>query len=141
MTTGFHGGGGVHRDPMPETKEAEDQGADQQSAKRTNSAHICGALASGIIMIGYIFGRKSPDDDITCASELAFELHRRFEEEMGTRMCSVLRPFQQKITADPSKNEKGNCGNVYAAGAKLAVEVILGANETCHLCPEIEIPA
>ena len=141
MATGFHGGGGAHREPMPE-KPMEGVGASYRpDIKMTPTGHLCGALAAGIIIIGYVFGRRSPDDDITCASELTFELHRRFEEEMGTKNCSVLRPFQQKITSDPEKDEKGHCGNTYGAGAKLAVEVILSAKDVCHLCPEMEIPA
>jgi C_GCAxxG_C_C family probable redox protein len=126
---------------MPD-KPMEGVGASfRTDIKVTPTGHLCGALAAGIIIIGYIFGRKSPDDDITCPSELASELHRRFEEEMGTKMCAMLRPFQMKITADPDKDEKGHCGNTYAAGAKLAVEVILEAKELCPLCPEFEIPS
>lgn len=140
MATGFHGGGGAHREPMP-TKKAEGVRASYRpEVKMTPTGHMCGALAAGILMIGYVFGRTRPDEDITCASELAAELHKRFEQELGTKVCAVLRPFQQKITADPENNERGNCGNVYATGAKLAVEVILSARDICPLCPEIEIP-
>ena len=142
MATGFHGGGGAHREPMPD-KPMEGVGASYRpDIKMTPTGHLCGALAAGILIIGYIFGRTSPDNDITCPSELSSELHRRFEEEMGTKMCAILRPFQMKITSDPEKeDDKGHCGNTYAAGAKLAVEVILNAKDVCPLCPELAIPS
>jgi hypothetical protein len=42
------------------------------------TGHICGALASGIVCIGFLYGRSSPNDDLSCVDELSFELHRRF---------------------------------------------------------------
>ena len=144
MATGFHGGGGAHREMVsvkPEdSKHPAYAGADPSVMKMQPTGSLCGALAGGIMVIGYIFGRRRPEDDITCASELSFELHKRFDEELGSKMCRVLRPFHHKISADPSQDVRGNCGAVYCTGAKLAVEVILSAREICPLCPEIKFP-
>lgn len=145
MASGFHGGGGRHKEAISEKLEDLRHpvyaGADKTAIRITNTGSLCGALAGGIMIIGYLFGRKRPEDDITCASELTFELHKRFRETMGTEICNVLRPFQFKITADASKDEYGNCGQVYYTGAKLTTEVILSAREICSLCPEISLPA
>jgi len=112
----------------------------EAAAKLTNTGSLCGTLAAGVMMIGYLFGRERPEDDVTCASELSFELHKRFLETLGSKTCSVLKPFHFKISGDPSRNLEGNCGKVYYTGAKLAVQVILSAHEICPLCPEMKLP-
>jgi len=145
MASGFHGGGGRHK--VAESGKPEDLRhspyavPDKAGTETTTTGSLCGALAGGIMIIGYIFGRKRPEDDVTCASELTYELHKRFQETLGTNICNVLKPFHFKISADPSKNQSGNCGQVYYTGAKLTVEVILSAREICPLCPELSFPA
>lgn len=145
MASGFHGGGGRHKeaisDKLEDLKHPVYAKPDKTAIKITHTASLCGALAGGIMIIGYLFGRKTPEDDVTCASELTFELHKRFQETLGANMCSVLRPFHWKISANPSKNDPGNCGQVYYTAAKLTAEVILSAREICPLCPEISVPA
>ena len=145
MASGFHGGGGRHKVAISEKPEDLRHPVyakpDKTAINTKNTGSLCGALAGGIMIIGYLFGRKRPEDDITCASELTFELHKRFREAMGTEICNVLRPFQFKISADPSNNESGNCAQVYYMGAKLTTEVILSAHEICRLCPEISVPS
>ena len=145
MASGFHGGGGRHKVPISEKPEDWRHPVyakpDKTAIKITNTGSLCGALAGGIMIIGYLFGRKRPEDDITCASELSFELHKRFEETLGSKICNVLRPFHFKISAEQDKNGYGNCGEVYYTGAKLTAEVILSAREICPLCPEISVAA
>jgi C_GCAxxG_C_C family probable redox protein len=144
MATGFHGGGGCHREAVstrPEDlRHPAYAGSDRRVTKMRNTGGLCGALAGGVMIIGYLFGRRVPEDDVTCASEVTFELHKRFEETLGSKVCSVLRPFYMKVTADPSRDVKGNCGEMYFTGAKLTVEVILRAREICPLCPELMFP-
>ena len=117
MASGFHGGGGRHKVAISEKPEdlvhSPYAKPDKTTVSMTNTKHLCGALAAGILIIGYLFGRKIPEDDITCASELSFELHKRFEETLGSKMCGVLQPFHFKTSEDPSRNLKGNCGKVY----------------------------
>ncbi len=145
MATPFHGGGGARKEVVPSTPEDLRHSAyaisDTGVSKMNQVGSLCGALVSGLMMIGYIFGRRVPEDDVSCASELAFELHERFQDALGSKYCSVLRPFHHKISADPSRNIQGNCGEMYRTGARLAVEVILSAREICPLCPEVKLPA
>ena len=145
MASGFHGGGGRHKeaisDKLEDLRHHPYAKPDKTTIKITPTGSLCGALAGGIMIIGYLFGRKRPEDDITCASELTFELHKRFQETLGSKICNVLRPFHFKISADASKDGHGNCGQVYYTGAKLTTEVILSAQDICPLCPEISLPA
>lgn len=145
MASGFHGGGGRHKeaisDKLEDLRHHPYAKPDKTTIKITPTGSLCGALAGGIMIIGYLFGRKRPEDDITCASELTFELHKRFQETLGSKICNVLRPFHFKISAEASKDGHGNCGQVYYTGAKLTTEVILSAREICPLCPEISVPA
>jgi C_GCAxxG_C_C family probable redox protein len=145
MATGFHGGGGRHMEADLKGQQDLTHPAyavpEKSGTKLVNTGSLCGALAAGVMIIGYLFGRRSPEDDITCASELSFEFHKRFLETLGSKTCSVLKPFHFKISEDPSQSLAGNCGKVYYTGAKLAVEVILGAREICSLCPKVMLPA
>jgi hypothetical protein len=144
MATAFHGGGGCHKDilssDLEDLKHPDYAPTDSGVTKMRNVGGQCGALSAGMMMIGYLFGRRTPEDDITCASELAYELQNRFQETLGAKDCSVLKPFHVKISADPVRNKPGTCGQVYYTGAKLAVEVILSAREVCPLCPDIKFP-
>lgn len=144
MATAFHGGGGCHKDVVSENIEDLRHpvyaDSDPTTSKMKNMGSVCGALNAGVMLIGYLFGRSRPGEDITCPSELAYELHNRFEETLGSKICSILKPFHVKTSADPSRNEPGNCGKAYRTGARLAVEVILSAREICPLCPEIKFP-
>lgn len=51
---------------------------------------ICGALAGGIIAIGYLFGRTKPGADIRETREIATEFRRRFIAGFGSTNCGVL---------------------------------------------------
>ena len=94
------------------------------------TGHLCGALAAGVACIGFLYGRTSPEDDITCVDELTFELHRRFMEEFGTKEC---RPLRQKYVPLSQNN---TCELIYQKGAELAVRLILEAPEFMDECSE-----
>jgi len=51
---------------------------------------MCGALAGGIIGIGYLYGRSEPGVDWTVTSDLAAKLKQRFERKYATTKCDVL---------------------------------------------------
>jgi hypothetical protein len=85
IVTGFHGGGGSHRIAegvdINSVLEELASGRDRRSPEEAGleiTGHLCGALASGIVCIGFLYGRSSPNDDLSCVDELSFELHRRF---------------------------------------------------------------
>jgi C_GCAxxG_C_C family probable redox protein len=113
LATAFHGGGGG-------TKVGE---------QWTATGCMCGALAAGVLAIGALYGRKSPKESrYGCAAHVSGELHRRFQEELGAKCCSMIRPFYKKIDADKA------CGPVYMKGAELAVEVLFSAPKIHEEC-------
>ncbi len=103
-TTGFRGGGGGFRAQ-------------------------CGALNSAIMAVSLLYGRVRADEDNQCASDMTKLLCERFQQEMGYLGCDVLRDLYQCSSGNA---EEG--GMVYHTGARLAVEVILGAHQDCSTC-------
>ena len=140
LVTGFHGGGGTHLlvpdANMNEVLEKIASGKDTRPPEEreiVQVGHLCGALAAGLMCIGFLYGRTSPTDDLTCPDELAYELHRRFSEEFGEKECNPLRekwiPLSHNRTCEP----------VYKKGAELAVELILEAHELIPACEKYGI--
>lgn len=128
--TGFHGGGGTRRtDPNVDltlTLHRAAAGEDKRPREELpfeQVGHLCGAIASGIVCFGLLYGRSSPEDDLTEVDELSFELHRRFKEEFGENECLALR---QKYV---DSGQYDTCAFAYKRGAELAVELILEAGE------------
>ena len=135
IVTGFHGGGGTHRlEPgidLNAVLEGVASGRDRRPSEElpiTQIGHLCGAVASGIVCIGLIYGRKSPSDDLTCVDELCYELHRRFMEEFGENEC---RPIREKWVPQSSNQ---TCEYVYKRGAEIIVELILKAPQLVPEC-------
>jgi len=135
IATGFHGGGGTRRkDPeinLNACLEEIASGRDKRPPEELplmQIGHLCGALASGIICIGLLYGRKGPTDDLTCIDELCFELQSRFMEEFGERECRPLRRKWVPLSLNHT------CENVYKGGAELAVELILSSEEIVPEC-------
>jgi hypothetical protein len=136
IMTGFHGGGGSHRlRPGVDLKGALEElasGRDRRDPEEAGVAitgHICGPLASGIVCIGYLYGRRTPADDLPCVDELAFELHRRYLETLKAKECKALREIWVPVSPNHT------CEYVYETGSKLAVELLLEAHT---LVPECE---
>jgi C_GCAxxG_C_C family probable redox protein len=128
--TGFHGGGGAHRRypdvVLNKALEEVASGRDRRPAEELPievTGHLCGALASGILCIGLLFGRREPTDDLTCADELSYELHRRFEAKFGCKTCRELREKYVPLS------DNNTCENIYQEGAQMAVELILETDE------------
>jgi hypothetical protein len=141
VVTGFHGGGGTHRlEPnMDLTAFLADVAAGRIVGKldelpMDQVGHLCGALASGIVCIGLLHGRCSPDDDLTCVDELCYELHRRFQEELCSKECHALRDIWVPRSSDQT------CAHVYRTGAQMAVELVLTAHELVPECPPMRPP-
>jgi C_GCAxxG_C_C family probable redox protein len=119
MASGFHGGGGAVK-------------TDEEGMEGTPTGCMCGALASGVLILGILYGRTEPSKvRYGCISQLSAHLHTRFQEELGGKCCAMLRPFYQKIDREKS------CRFIYQKGAELAVEVALSAPE---LVPECRMP-
>ena len=138
IVTGFHGGGGCHRIVDGINMNAVLEGLASGKEKRTPeeaglqiTGHLCGALAAGVVCIGFLYGRTSPDDDLTCVDELTFELHRRFLEEFGEKEC---RPLRKKYVPLSRNN---NCEYIYRKGTEIAVRLILEAPQFVRECQEV----
>jgi hypothetical protein len=137
LVTGFHGGGGTHRTEPGVDMTALLAGIAAGTEERPDEeipldqvGHLCGAVAAGIICFGFLYGRQSPSDDLTCVDELSYELHRRFMEEFGERECVPLRDTWIPLWPE------GTCERVYKRGAEIAVELILTAPELVSECQQ-----
>jgi hypothetical protein len=138
LVTGFHGGGGCHRlSPdvdLTSVLEGLASGRDQRTPEEAGlsvTGHLCGALASGVVCIGLLYGRTCPDDDLACVDELSFEMHRRFLEAFGEKEC---RPLREKYVPLSSNH---TCEYVYQRGAEIAVQLILEAPQLVGECTAI----
>ena len=135
IMTGFHGGGGAHRlkpgidlkGVLEELASGRDR-RDPEEAGVAITGHICGPLASGVMFIGYLYGRRSPGDGLSCVDELAFELHRRYSEALKAKECKALREIWVPVSPNHT------CEYVYKTGSELAVELLLEAHKLVPGC-------
>lgn len=97
---------------------------------------LCGALAGGVVALGWLYGRADPDDDRTKVLALGAELRNAFIEKYGATCCkSLLEQFGnqddglkcKKLTADTAgmlfdilqRERSGNPSSQDSAGGKL----------------------
>ena len=119
MASGFHGGGGAVK-------------TDEIGMEGIPTGCMCGALASGVLILGILYGRTEPSKvRFDCISHLSAHLHKRFQEEVGGKCCALIRPFYHKIDREKS------CREIYKKGAELAVEVALSGPQ---LAPQCKMP-
>lgn len=85
---------------------------------------ICGALAGGLIAVGYLFGRSEPEADWTEASELAAKLKQRFVQTHGTTNCGAL-----LATFGPQENMM-RCKQLSGEVAAMLAEIIDGHDKS-----------
>lgn len=140
IVTGFHGGGGTHLKvpdaDMNEILEGLASGRDQRPKEELEVeqvGHLCGAIAAGIVCIGFLYGRSSAQDNLKCVDELCFELHKRFSAEFGEKECRSIR---EKWL--PSSGYE-TCEYVYRRGAEIAVALILDAHKLVPECAERQV--
>jgi len=108
ISTGFRGGGGGYGDR-------------------------CGIIGSGIILLGYKYGRLKAEDNCTKISYLVRLLHNSYMEKLGSIYCRVLLPFHQLHSKDDS------CAYVYDMGTRIVTELLLEAEELLLAMPKDEI--
>jgi hypothetical protein len=66
MASGFHGGGGGFK-------------TDEAGMEGNPTGSMCGALASGVLILGILYGRTEPGKvRFGCISHLSAHLHKRF---------------------------------------------------------------
>jgi len=83
----------------------------------------CGALAGGIIALGWFWGRTKPGGDKTKVYELAAEFRRRFVEKFGSSNCQSL--------LDKLGKQEGamKCKKLTAAAAGILCELLIRGRE------------
>jgi len=108
VSSGFRGGGGGYGDR-------------------------CGTLEAGIMLISHLYGRTTPEADVSDYSYLIRLLHERYNEELGSYYCRVLRPFAYHLSGDAK-----NCSYVYRNGAKIVTRLLLEADQLIANMPEQE---
>lgn len=108
MSSGFRGGGGGYGDR-------------------------CGVTESGIMLIAYLYGRTDPTADVSNYSYLIRLLHERFNSELGSFYCRVLRPFAYHLSGTAQ-----NCSHVYKKGTEIVAKLILEADQLIKDMPETE---
>ncbi len=108
VSSGFRGGGGGYGDR-------------------------CGVVEAGIILISYRYGRSDPGADVSGFSYLIRLLHERFNKELGSYYCRVLKPFAYYLSGSAQ-----NCSHVYIKGAEIVMKLLLEADRLIREMPESE---
>lgn len=94
MTTGFAGGaGGTYRE-------------------------LCGALSGGIVIIGGLYGRSSPEEDDRRALDLTAHYRERFLIELGETRCG---PLRERVHAPDGL---GSCSVVVELAARILLDLL-----------------
>ena len=108
VSSGFRGGGGGYGDR-------------------------CGVVEAGIILISYRYGRTDPGVDVSGYSYLIRLLHERFNKELGSYYCRILKPFAYYLSGSAQ-----NCSHVYKNGSQIVMKLLLEADRLIREMPESE---
>ncbi len=79
---------------------------------------ICGTVVGGVIALGFLFGRMSPDQDNTRVCKQAAEFRKRFIAQYGTTNCNAL----LKKFGEQPKMEK--CKKMTAEAAGMIADML-----------------
>jgi len=97
----------------------------------SRTSGMCGALAGGIMALGLLTGRSSPQDSRNCCYALTHNLVQRFRERFGSTQCTELLGCDIS-TADGAASFKANglektvCGPVTRQAAGFAGRGLCG---------------
>lgn len=84
---------------------------------------LCGALNGGVIVIGAIFGRNTPNEKIDKIYPIAKAFHDKFRETFATTLCfEITKDIEWKSAA-----HKEHCSKVAAKTAETLAEIINSA--------------
>lgn len=108
VSSGFRGGGGGYGDR-------------------------CGVVEAGIMLISHLYGRTDPKVDVSGYSYLVRLLHDRFNRELGSYYCRVLKPLAHQFSGADR-----HCGFVYQNGARILANLLLEAEQLIKDMPEQE---
>ncbi len=79
---------------------------------------MCGALSAGVMIIGALHGRSSPEEDSEPARQLATRYRERFAAELGTTRCG---PLYEQVHAPGGS---GSCAVVVERAARILLELL-----------------
>jgi C_GCAxxG_C_C family probable redox protein len=94
----------------------------------SRTSGMCGALAGGVLALGLLTGRSSPQDSKDCCYALTHNLVQRFRERFGSTQCADLLGCNIS-TVDGATSFRANvlektiCGPVTRQAAGLVEEV------------------
>ena len=77
---------------------------------------VCGALAGGVLALGFLTGRSVPGDSWDEAAQAAAELRQRFIAKFGTTRCrDLLEAFGPQENMDRCQRLSGETAGMLAA--------------------------
>jgi C_GCAxxG_C_C family probable redox protein len=79
---------------------------------------LCGALSGGVLLIGAIHGRTTPNEDDSTCARLAFEYRRKFLQTFGTTKCQEIRD------SGYGSDAQRNCSELVERAASILLEVL-----------------
>ncbi len=82
---------------------------------------LCGALVGGVLAIGIVKGRTTPQEDRLAAYDSARRLYRMFYEQFGSTSCRILNMSDFK-----SAQHRPRCGRYVEAATRLAIQILRG---------------
>ena|GEM_PF-364104 len=91
----------------------------------------CGVLEAGCMLIGYLYGRLTPEQADWGYSYLVCVLHDRFKEHFGSIYCRDVMPPERAKDAPV-------CIRVYAEGAEVVMRLLLEAQQLLDALPPEE---
>ncbi len=95
MGNGFHCAEAVAWSVLAALQENPEQAAAHATAFGggfgRSFEEACGALSGGLIAIGHLHGRRTPEGEWDLAAKLAAALRDRFVRDFGTTHCATLR--------------------------------------------------
>ena len=83
---------------------------------------LCGAVASGSISLGYMFGRRTPGEPVTRCHQLTNEFADAVREKFGATCCGKLIAEFPDRDAAP---RKAKCSEIVSFCARTAAEIIV----------------
>jgi len=80
---------------------------------------LCGALSGGLLLIGALHGRDTPEEDDTIAYELSERYMERFGAHFGASQCARLRS-----TVVKGSGGLGSCGPLVEQAVDILLEIL-----------------
>jgi C_GCAxxG_C_C family probable redox protein len=87
---------------------------------------MCGALSSGVLVIGALSGRSDVSEDDQVAKDLARRYRDRFLAEFATTQCETLH------AAVHSASGLGSCSVVVERAARILCDMLFDGRSTEH---------